>query len=95
MIKHCSFVCFLQVSAIVNIPGRQLQLSSSAVSKSLVKIGGRTLQQECARNAPNGIEFGEIVLTSGGNLQCDYVVHGACCTWREDKQVATQVGWAC
>ena len=51
------------------------------MSKSLLQAGGQRIYTECHQQAPNGIEFAETVLTSGGNLKCQYIVHGACCQW--------------
>ena len=51
------------------------------MSKALLDRGGQTLQRECQQNAPNGIKSGEVVVTSGGQLKCQLVIHGACCRW--------------
>ena len=51
------------------------------MSKALMDIGGQTLQNECQQKAPQGVEFGEVVVTSGGKLNCKFVIHGACCQW--------------
>ena len=72
---------FLQVDAIVNSTNAQLRLDKGFVSKSLLDNGGRVLQDECQKYAPNGIRSGEVVVTSGGQLQCKIVIHGACCRW--------------
>ena len=75
----------------MNIPGRRLNLGYGAVSSSLLNGAGKVLQDECYQNAPNGIEFGETVTTSGGNLKCDVVVHGACCDWGEGADKCKEV----
>ena len=66
---------------IVNSTNCQLQLERGYVSKALLDRGGQTLQRECQQNAPNGIKCGEVVVTSGGQLKCQFVIHGACCRW--------------
>ena len=71
----------LQVDGIVNSTNRQLQLERGYVSKALLDIGGQTLQNECQQKAIHGVEFGEVVVTSGGKLNCEFVIHGACCQW--------------
>ena len=66
---------------IVNSTNAQLRLDKGFVSKALLDKGGRVLQDECQKYAPNGIRSGEVVVTSGGRLQCKIVIHGACCRW--------------
>ena len=84
----CSF-CFisdiLQVDAIVNSTDTSLQLDLAALSRSVLKVGGDTLRDECKTNAPDGIKCGEVVVTSGGQLQCQYVIHGAACSWSDGQ----------
>ena len=67
-------------------------MQNGAISQSLVAVGGPSLQEECSKNAPNGIGYGEIVLTPAGKLQCDYVIHGACSRWvKGNEEIATKV----
>ncbi|XP_013388979.2 uncharacterized protein LOC106157780 [Lingula anatina] len=66
---------------IVNTTSRDLKLANGAVSKSLLSAGGNVLQVECDQQAPNGLQFGDIVETSGGNLKCKRVFHGSCLNW--------------
>ena len=68
-----------------------LSLDTGAVSSSLLNVAGKVLQDECNQNAPDGVEFGETVTTSGGNLKCDVVVHGACCAWGEGPDKCKEV----
>lgn len=81
----------LQVDVLVNTPGRKLRLKHGALSSSLLKIAGKSLQDECDQIAPEGIQYGEIVVTSGGGLQCQEVVHGACCDWIEGAEKCKEV----
>ena len=76
--RHC---LNLQVDGIVNSTNCQLQLERGYVSKALLDIGGQTLQNECQQKAPHGVKSGEVVVTSGGKLNCKFVIHGACCPW--------------
>ena len=80
-----------QVDAIVNSAGTELRLHRGASSRTLVAKGGKTLQEECDSKAPDGIKFGEVVVTSGGQLQCKYVIHGACCDWTDGVDTCKQV----
>ncbi|KAI0242563.1 Protein mono-ADP-ribosyltransferase PARP14 [Lamellibrachia satsuma] len=80
-----------EVDAIVNSAGTELQLHRGQASRTLVAKGGKTLQEECDSTAPDGIEFGEVVVTSGGQLQCQYVIHGACCCWTNGVDTCKQI----
>ena len=61
------------------------------MSKALLDRGGQTLQKECQQNAPNGIKSGEVVVTSGGQLKCQLVIHGACWRWDDGAGRSEQV----
>ena len=74
-----------QVGAIVNSTDTSLQLDLAALSRSILEAGGDTLRDECKTNAPGGIKCGEVVVTSGGQLQCQYVIHGAVCSWSDGQ----------
>ena len=74
----------LQVDAIVNSTDTSLQLDVDPLSRSILKVGGKTLREECQKNAPDGkLEHGEVVVTSGGQLKCKLVIHGAACKWTD------------
>ena len=66
-------------------------MDNGAISQSLVAVGGPSLQEECNKNAPEGIEYGEIVLTPAGKLQCDYVIHGACSRWENGQDTIAEL----
>ncbi|XP_076115863.1 protein mono-ADP-ribosyltransferase PARP14-like [Mytilus galloprovincialis] len=74
----------MKVGAIVNTTSKELKLDHGAVSASLLKNGGPSLQQECSQNYPNGINYGAIAVTSGGNLKCKIVCHGCLNQWRKE-----------
>ena len=67
----------------MNSTNRSLQLKTGTVSRTLLQNAGDNIQTECHQNAPNGIGFGEVVVTSGGRLKCQRIVHGACPQWDE------------
>lgn len=80
----------LQVGAIVNTTSKDLNLEQGIVSASLLKAGGSSLQQECRSKYPQGINFGDFAVTTGGNMKCQIVLHGCLQQWRGDgaqKQV--------
>jgi len=81
----------LQVDAIVNSTNQQLKLDTGLVSKAILNKGGKKIQQECQQKAPNGIDSGEVVVTSGGKLGCKFVIHGACCKWDGGAGASEQV----
>ncbi|KAJ8320637.1 hypothetical protein KUTeg_002224 [Tegillarca granosa] len=70
-----------KVDVIVNTTEKDLNLKVGAVSSTLLKIGGKSLQDECSAKYPNGIIPGEIAETSGGSLQCSKVLHGSLPNW--------------
>ncbi|KAK3598155.1 hypothetical protein CHS0354_013664 [Potamilus streckersoni] len=65
-----------RVDVIVNSTNQKLDLRIGAISKSIIKYGGDTIQRECLQHYPNGISPGQVVVTGGGNLSCMNVYHG-------------------
>ncbi|KAL5021121.1 hypothetical protein ScPMuIL_000276, partial [Solemya velum] len=70
-----------KTDVIVNTTSKDLNLSSGAVSKSLLTVAGPQLQQECQQNYPSGIAPGQVAETSGYNLNCQKVLHGSLPGW--------------
>jgi O-acetyl-ADP-ribose deacetylase (regulator of RNase III) len=81
---YYSVIYILQVGAIVNTTSTDLKLDKGAVSATLLKKGGPILQQECSQKYPKGVRYGEVAVTSGGQLQCQIVCHGSLDQWRKD-----------
>ncbi|XP_052088524.1 protein mono-ADP-ribosyltransferase PARP14-like isoform X2 [Mytilus californianus] len=71
----------MRVDAIVNTTSKGLQLNQGAVSASLLREGGRRLQDECSKKYPQGVDYGEVAVTTGGNLNCNIVCHGCLDQW--------------
>ncbi|XP_071137980.1 protein mono-ADP-ribosyltransferase PARP14-like isoform X2 [Mytilus edulis] len=71
----------MRVDAIVNTTSKGLQLNQGAVSASLLSGGGKGLQHECSKKYPQGVDYGEVAVTSGGNLNCNIVCHGCLDQW--------------
>ncbi|XP_069140966.1 LOW QUALITY PROTEIN: protein mono-ADP-ribosyltransferase PARP14-like [Argopecten irradians] len=69
-----------KVDMIVNTCSKDLKLSNGAVSSSLLAAAGPQMQAECDQNY-QGIQFGEIAVTQGYNLQCHCVCHGSLPGW--------------
>ena len=61
----------------VNTAHHMLDLRHGAVAQSLLKAGGSVLQDECNRVvATRGtIPYWDIATTTGGNLQCQHIIH--------------------
>ncbi|XP_063405420.1 protein mono-ADP-ribosyltransferase PARP14-like [Mytilus trossulus] len=76
----------MQVDVIVNTTSQDLQLNQSgAVSASLLKHGGNSILQECQdQYGGTNLAFGDIAVTSGGLLNCQYIFHGALPQWKRD-----------
>ena len=71
--------------AIVN-PANPTLLGGGGVDGAIHRKGGTKILDECKRirkeQYPNGLPFGEAVITTGGNLKVKYVIHtvGPICT---------------
>ena len=92
-VSHTHFLCIilqlppiiLQVDVIVNSTDSSLDLNHGALSTSILEAGGTILRDECKKNAPDGIKCGEVVVTSGGQMPCQYVIHGLACSWDDGQ----------
>ena len=79
------FINIYQVDAIVSSTTKTLKLNEGAVSKSLLKKGGKSIQQECSSKYSDGISEGDIAITSGGKLQCKKIYHTYLPPWNGGK----------
>lgn len=66
---------------IVNTASKDLNLSQGVVSANISKTGGDSIQKEHLSKYPEGVNFGEIVVTGAGNLACKIVCDGALPQW--------------
>lgn len=73
------------MDVIVNSSHRSLDLSKGRASKALLEAAGDGIQTECRTNYPNGIQDGEIAITSGGQLLCKAIYHGALSKYTYDE----------
>ncbi|KAK3612486.1 hypothetical protein CHS0354_024455 [Potamilus streckersoni] len=55
------------------------------IAQSLSKVAGSSLQSECYNNYPNGMKYGTVASTSGGNLNCTKVFHIMLSEWNQDN----------
>lgn len=67
-------IALVDADAIVNAANKSLVLGGG-VAGAIRQYGGPSIQEEC--NALGPIEVGEAVMTNGGNLKADYVIHAA------------------
>ena len=77
-----------------NSTRRNLDLDTGAVSRSILQAAGDTIQREVSDVKPNGLEFGEFVTSSGGNLNfCKMIIHASLCEWDDGKGQAKEVSF--
>lgn len=71
-----------RVDAIVNAANTAL-IGGGGVDGAIRRAGGDAIEQECAqiREHQGGIETGQAVITTGGNLQAKFVIHTAGPVW--------------
>ncbi|XP_062571656.1 protein mono-ADP-ribosyltransferase PARP14-like isoform X2 [Saccostrea cucullata] len=74
-----------EVDAIVNSTSQTLTLDAGNASRAMLQKAGRSIQQECTRKYPDGIKFGELAETGGGELYCGYIFHGCLKYWRAEE----------
>lgn len=77
---------------IVNSVNSQLKLDKGSLSHTLVSVGGNSLQTECTNKYPNGLQVGQVAVTSGGNLKCKQVYHSCIGDFKnQDKSESKKV----
>ena len=65
----------------MNTTGKELNLSHGNVSKSLLVAAGNALQAEVDAKKPSDFDYGQVVVTRGHKLRCNFVYHGSCRGW--------------
>ena len=75
----------------MNSTAHSLNLATGTVSESILQAAGDIIQREVSDAEPNGLNFGEYVTSSGGNLKCKKIVHAVLRTWDGEKGKALQV----
>ena len=81
----------------MNTVSQDLDLNQGAVSSSLLAVAGQSIQQECRTQVPAGhqLTIGQIIRTSGHQLRCTDVLHGACGKWDGGAGACEQVSVKC
>ncbi len=72
-----------QSNVIVNIIGKDLNLNNGAITKAIMNAAGNGIKQEFTNKAPNGANPGDIVVTSGGNMNCTAIYHSVMSSWEK------------
>ncbi|KAK6178600.1 hypothetical protein SNE40_013353 [Patella caerulea] len=70
-----SEIAKVQIDVIVNSTSSRLKLSDGAVSGSILREGGQTIQDECNQKYRKGINPGDIAETGPGRLKCKKIFH--------------------
>jgi O-acetyl-ADP-ribose deacetylase (regulator of RNase III) len=79
----------LEVEAIVN-PANSALVLGGGVAGAIRAKGGETIQAECDRIGSTPV--GTAVMTTGGNLKADYVIHAVGPRWGEGDEEAKLAG---
>ena len=69
-----------------------INLDSGMVSKSILQAAGQGIQTEVTQNSPSGVQPGQHVTSSGGNLSCKLIFHSVLSQWDQGKGLSQQVG---
>ena len=70
-----------QVDVVVNSSNPLLNLKMGRLSTEIMQAAGSKIQDECEKNYPAGIGFGQLAVTSGGNMRCKALFHGTIGSW--------------
>lgn len=79
------------VDVIVNSCNRELELKKGAVSSTILKKGGQSILAECGKRWPHGINFGEAIATTAGNMNFKFICHGALPHWTPGAKLSSQL----
>ncbi|XP_052101344.1 protein mono-ADP-ribosyltransferase PARP14-like isoform X1 [Mytilus californianus] len=75
-----------EADVIVNSVATDLDLTKGVGSSAIFAVGGQVIQQECDDNYSDGISFGDVAITSGGQLKCSKIYHVALPSWNNNEQ---------
>ncbi|XP_062595054.1 uncharacterized protein LOC134256426 [Saccostrea cucullata] len=70
-----------QVDVIVCSGPKDLKLKNKGMAETMLMAAGSKLQKDCDDKYPNGIQYGDIAITGGHDLHCQFVYHGALPKW--------------
>lgn len=74
---------------LVNSTSWDLDLKAGLTSRSILKVAGPGIQEECKKRYKRGIKMGDIAITEGHGLNCKHVFHGSLLSYnaKENFQV--------
>ena len=75
----------------MNTCAHDLDLSVGAISNSILQAAGPAIQAEVSASCPNGLQGGETVTSSCGNLNCQRIIHAVLNKWDNGAGPALQV----
>lgn len=67
-----------------------VQLKNGEIAESLLKAAGPGLQIECDQKYPQGIRYGDLAITGGHNIQCQFLYLGAIPKWGTSGKTTPQ-----
>ena len=76
---------------IMNTCSADLDLSKGAVSKSILQGAGKAIQDEVLQFRPRDLQAGQALVSSGGNLNCQKIIHAVLSKWDNGNGPALQV----
>ena len=59
----------------MNTVGGDLDLSQGMVSAAILQRAGPGIQAEVRKDRPRGLQVGELVASTGGNMKCQAIIH--------------------
>ena len=80
-----------KATVVVNTTRQDLNLRSGGVSAAILDTAGFSIQDEASKAKPQGLSYGEIVITSGGKMNCQYIYHTCLDGWDRDGGNAEKV----
>ncbi|VDI75404.1 Hypothetical predicted protein [Mytilus galloprovincialis] len=80
-----------KTDVLVNSVGRDLDLTRGAVSIYMLQEGGDEIMSDCRRQHPTGVDYGEIVQTTPGKLQCKAIYHFSVPPWTKNANFSLQI----
>lgn len=70
---------------------RDLDFSYGQLLRSILKDGGKNVEEDCKNKYPNGIELGQIAEVKAGYLPCSRLYIGYLPQYRRDHEIAEKV----
>ena len=66
-----------QAEVYVNTTSSDLTLTNGEVSKSILRAGGQTVQDECKKfvSTNGNVQAGSIAVTGPGSIPCKFIIH--------------------